>query len=290
MKQWLRGNYIDGRLNRLLRWFLIGQKKIFLNQLRYWYKFRKGNQEPEFIDTNLALGWFSDQSLKNPLAVGNLLFIRSSGPENGEVQVQASNRLQSSIRSLQNIPVYLLVVLRETGAAYYAATFEGVPTLSAYPKFQPLAIDPFTNDTPVYGGLFQSILGEIGFRVDTRVYATKIALVEKFSNWYGSAHAADKLDGIGPLDERPAEIGGRWLTHQGRLMRSETGTFSDLPNALATLSPLSPSGLIHALVTISYEPTGKIGLVWRFRDTHNYFIALIGDDSCEIQSVVRWKG
>lgn len=289
VKQWLRGSYSYGRLDRMFRWIRGGQKKNFLKKIRYWYKFASGKPEPEYIDTNLAIGWFSEEVPKNPLDEEDSLFIRSTGAENGEVRVSVENTLQVSIRGLQNIPVYFFVVLRESGATYYAATLANVPSLTAYPHLQPLAIDPFSTKTPVFGGFFQSVLGEIGFRVDTRVYATKIALLEEFNNWYGTAHAADKLVGSGSLDEQSADIGGRWITHQGSFFRTETGLYSGSSNALATLSIMSPSGLIHILINFHRESDGKIGIVWRFRDVNNYLIALIDKEGCEISSIVEGR-
>jgi hypothetical protein len=289
MKQWLRGSYSYGRTDRAFRWIRGGQKKIFLRKIRYWYKFSREKPGLEYIDTNLALGWFSEEAPKKPLEEENSLCIRSTGAENGEIRVNVGKTLQASIRSLQNIPVYFFVVLRESGAAYYAATLAGVSSLTAYPQLQPLAIDPITTKSPVFGGFFQSVLGEIGFRVDTRVYGTKIALLDEFNGWYGTAHAADKLIGSGGLDKQNADIGGKWTTHQGSFLRTETGIYPDTSKALATLFPLSPSGLIHALINVRQRAAGRFGLVWRFRDSENYFVVLFSEDGCEIKTVISGR-
>ena len=64
-----------------------------------------------------------------------------------------------------------------------------------------------------YAGIYQSVQGEIGFWVDTRVYGTQVQQIPQLSTWYGTAQVADKLTGNGLLNGCPAEIGGLWNTH-----------------------------------------------------------------------------
>ena len=40
--------------------------------------------------------------------------------------------------------------------------------MAALPMMRPIAIDPFNSDALVYAGVHQCVLGQIGFRVDTR--------------------------------------------------------------------------------------------------------------------------
>ncbi|MEZ4555382.1 MAG: hypothetical protein R2854_02830 [Caldilineaceae bacterium] len=148
---------------------------------------------------NLALGWFADQTAPGTTPSG-AINTHYGSPPTGEsvvhplIEDRKTVNFSATCRGftlpaarLQNIPLYVMVV-RATGAAYCAATLEGVLHYRGIRRCSHWQSIHWLR-TPVYGGLFQSVLGQIGFRVDTRVFGTKIALVEEFDRWYGSAHA-----------------------------------------------------------------------------------------------------
>ncbi len=245
--------------------------------------------QSEFIDANLVLGWFESETPQNPLDDENAIFIKSAGAANGMMRANISKVPVTLHSSLQNIPLYVLIMLRQSGSLYYTATFPSAPGMVSAPRLQPLAINPLAHETQLYGGFFQSVLGEIGFRVDTRVYETQITLLDEYNQWYGTAHVADSLLGVESINFWSAEKGGEWNAHNGNLLRTETGIKTRDPIALATLVPDTPSGLIHAFVKYLDTAQGKTGLVWRYRDAHHYFAVLISKSSCELRIMKNGK-
>jgi hypothetical protein len=135
---------------------------------------------------------------------------------------------------VQNIPIYYVVILREQGAAYYAASLPGARGFSGFPHMRPLAIDHTGEAAPLFAGVQQSVMGQIGFRVDTRAYSAHVAQVTALSAWYGTAHAADRFPGReNDPAGRVAATGGTWQARDaGRLL---------------ILEPGAPSGLVHGL-------------------------------------------
>jgi hypothetical protein len=188
-----------------------------------------------------------------------------------------------AITGLQNLPIYYIVVLRETGAAYYAASLPNAHGLIPYPQMRPLAIDSFGSDTPLYAAIYQSVLGQIGWRVDTRVYETCVAQLDELASWWGSAHAADRLQGDHGLAGSLAEQGGRWTAHAGDCQRAPDGATPCDTENLLTLDPGAVSGLIHLLITTGDGFAGEAGILWRFQDADNCWSFTVGNAGAYLQ-------
>jgi hypothetical protein len=187
------------------------------------------------------------------------------------------------VNRLQNIPVYYLVILRQSGAAYYAGSLPGAPGLAAYPEMRPLAIDPFEATESVYPALYQSVLGQIGFRVDTRVYTAQVEQIPALGEWYGTAHAADRLQGHGPLDGTEAEVGGQWTLLKGGFRRTPGGASPTEGENLAVLDPGQPSGLVHLLVENNAPREAEAGFMWRVQDQDNLWSLGISQAGCRLR-------
>jgi hypothetical protein len=178
--------------------------------------------------------------------------------------------------------MYYIVVLREHGAAYYAASIPGVPGVEAYPKMRLLAIDSSNSDEKVYAGIHQSVLGEIGFRVDTRVYRTQVAALPEFDKWFGSAHGADSLTGAGTLDWSIAETGGKWTVLEGEFTRTDQGLVAQKEENSAIIFLKSPAGLVHLLVRTTGQPVNGVAIIWRAKDENNYWSVEFGSRRCRL--------
>lgn len=271
LARWALGSETESLAQRLWRWSRNGHKRILLRQVRRWiWSNRLYRDEGLGLNENLAVGWFPQAVPSDPIAAGNGFIVHARGPENGELWARVGAQPQPVIRSLQNVPVTFVIILREQGAAYYAASLPNAHGLPAYPHLRPLAIDPFANDGQVYAGLHQSVLGQIGFRVDTRVYGAQVAQIAELATWFGAAHAADLLTGSGALDEAEAAAGGRWRTLGGSYARTTHGARATGTNNLAVLDPQAPSGLVHAIVHPS-DARMSTSLVWRFQDEANFW-------------------
>jgi hypothetical protein len=279
--RWIRGSETETPALRLLHWLGSKHKQQTLRFFLWWIRNHKGVKTPR-IDENLAVGWFPNDVPSNPLAQGNGAIVHATGPENGELWIRVGNELLSTLKGLQNIPVYYIIILREKGAAYYAASVPNAHGLAAYPNMRPLAIDPFNDDATVYAALYQSVLGQAGFRVDTRVYGAHVELVPELASWYGTAHAADDLIGEGLLAGSPAEVGGAWSVYRGSYELTANGVRPLQTDSLAVLKPSAPSGLLHAIIETPAIVTAS-GFLWRVRDKNNFWSFLISGNRCQLQ-------
>ncbi len=257
VKAWLSSKHKQGTVRRLKGWLRIAAEVTKFFPLKE-------------INDNLAVGWFNDAVPNNPTKAGNGFVVRATGAENGELLARVGTKLLSVFRGLQNVPVCYVVVLREQGAAYYAASLPQVYGLSIYPQLRPVAIDAVNSEATLYAGVHQSVLGQIGFRADTRVYGVKVDTVSTLTNWYGTAHLADSLIGEGNLTATSAEIGGVWQAVAGKFERTKKGLFAAENNSMAIADPQATSGLIHLAIAIENEPA-DLGVVWRFQDRDNYW-------------------
>ena len=206
---------------------------------------------------NLAVGVFGSAAPADPLEDGHGLVVHADTAENGELWAAVCGRPLRVLTGLQNLPLAVTVVLREQGAVYYAATAPDDPDLPALPAVRPLAVDPFGGPELVHPGVHQRILGEVGYRIDTRVYRTDVALCPDLARWCTSAVIADRLIGDGPLHGTVGECGGPWSV-RGAVRRTPDGVTGG--GRLLASAP-EPVGLLHALVRA--DAGGAVELVLR---------------------------
>jgi len=287
LKRWIIGSETESPLERIRGWLRSRQKKGTIRRLLWWTRISpiatKLFPIPS-LNENLAVGWFPSENPANPLAEGNGFIVHATGGENGELWARVGANCLSAFRGLQNLQVYYVVILREKGAAYYAASVPNARGLFAYPFLRPLAIDPFNEEATLFAGVHQCVLGQIGFRADTRVYGVQIESIPELATWYGTAHAADKLIGDRNLDGTEAEVGGCWQVSTGSYRLTPQGILPDGSDNLALLDPGKPSGLIHVLIETG-DCLSECSLVWRFQDEHNYWRLLLKGDRCQLQVI-----
>jgi hypothetical protein len=271
LKRWCLGSEADNPRTRMLRWVFARQRKFFFRTLIQWIRSGSRFFRVNLLNENLAVGWFPSEAPTNPLQQGNGFIMHALGPECGELWARVGLNCQRTVRGLQNVPVCYLVILREQGAAYYAASIPGVPGLDAYPTMRLLGIDSFNQEPTLFAGVHQSVLGQIGFRVDTRVYRTQVATLDEFSQWYGSAHGADRLRGEGSLHLSDAEVGGRWTVYEGSLERASDGLALSTETSAARLHLGTPAGLIHLIVKTDDQVLPTVAVIWRSEDEANFW-------------------
>lgn len=285
---WFRGSKVDRRIRSAVSQYLLSllakspDKKNILRRLLYWYQFTRQKNQVPLIYENLAVGWFPNEVPILPLDEGNAFVIHAASHENGELWTRIGSNMLSAFKGLQNLQVYYITILREEGAAYYIASVPNARGLAAYPYMRPIAIDPFNRDATVYAGIYQSVQGEIGFWVDTRVYGTQIQQIPELAAWYGTAVTADRLIGDSLLGDTKAEIGGLWNVGQGSYQKTANGTVAISENSLVILDAGTTAGLVHVILATS-ETVTKAGIVWRFQDSENFWSLLIGSEKCQLQ-------
>ena len=246
-------------------------------RLRRWLgDLKRGRWRRPRHHENFAVGWFPTAVPPDPLKAGNGFVMHAATADNGELWAVVDGRADPVVLGVQNVPILYVVVLRQRGAAYYTASLPGTAGVGSYPYLKPLALDS-CDDTPLlHAGLQQRILGEVGYRVDTRVYGTRVADIPEWSEWYGSAHAADALRGSGGLEA--AEAGGVWRT-DGSVERTSDGLRCPGRVAVATLTMTEPSGLVGAKVRIG--TAGAAGLVFRSQGEGGWAF-VVGSDGCRL--------
>jgi hypothetical protein len=227
------------------------------------------------IKENLSVGWFPRQTTSSPTASGNAFVMQAAGVHNGTLHVRVSGESLPVVRSVQNVPLLLICILRETGAAYYVASLPGVPGVGKHPMLRPVGIDIAQADSRGFLGVNQSILGEVAFRVDSRIYAVNASHLPAYDRWYGTAHLADSLVGSGRIHQAPADAGGHWLCVRGGFAKTNDGALALEPDSLAWMKAEAPVGLVHVLLD-GVSSAAPVGVVWRMQDRNNYWAVLVG--------------
>ncbi|MBK8019884.1 MAG: nucleotide-binding protein [Chloroflexi bacterium] len=272
-------------LKRMARWITTDHPSRFVRRVRWWRALRQNTLNPRILDENLAVGWFPEVAPGPSMPAGSGFVMHALGANNGELWAIGGASPLPAVHGVQNIQIYYIVILRERGAAYYAASVQDANGMSVYPGLRPLAIEPFRDDPQVYAGVHQSVIGQIGFRNDTRVYGVSVAAIPELAQWYGTAHAADSLLGGGNVQGSEAEIGGRWTGDDSAFLRTKAGAVAGTgAESVAVLTPDTPSGLIHTVLEGS--PGGRAGLIWRAESTQDHWRLWLDDQGCHL-AIVR---
>ena len=229
---------------------------------------------------NLAVGWFGSEAPADPLATGNALVMHAASRDNGELWAAVGHQPLRAALGVANLDIVYVVALRERGGVYYGMTTPGAVGLGDEPFLRPLALDRHDATATVYAGVQQRILGEVGYRVDTRVSAVCAEVVDAWASWYGSACVADHLAGAGDLAGSDAEIGGCWQAAAGSPARTAAGAAG---TGAAVVAAPGPVGLVHA-VAGSAGGSGSAGVVFRAGDRTRW-VARAGATGTELVRV-----
>jgi hypothetical protein len=282
LRQWALGSETEKPLPRLARWVHSRQRKGAWRRLLAWTISGSRYLQTVAVDENLAVGWFPNEVPHNPVNEGNAVVMHALGPECGELWARVGRGILRSVRGVQNVQMYYVVILRDSGAAYYAASVPNVPGFEAYPMMTPVAVDHLSTDPTVYAGIHQSVLGQIGFRVDTRVYRTQVATLPEYDQWFGSASGADRLTGDGPLGVSSAAVGGAWTVWEGGYRRTVKGVTPVATENGAVLELPEPMGLLHTVVETDDQPVEGLALLFRVQDANNFWAFEVGTRQCSL--------
>ena len=280
--RWAVGSGADPLAWRALTYLLRArQREGIVRKLRRWYVSRERTPRPAQITESLAVGFFPDPAPGDPLTGAHAFVVHGTKDyDNGELWATTRSSHLSAFKSFQNVQTLYVVVLRDRGAAMYAAALPGAHGLGGFPMMRPLAIDPGSPDQhdSLYPGVHQSVLGEIGFTNDTRIYSVRAADVAELAPWYGTAHAADTLTGDGALDQ--SEVGGRWHV-SGAIEKLADGAHGE---GHALTDPGARTGLVHALVDLP-DDEAEASLVWRARDAEHCWRLVVSGSGARVERV-----
>jgi len=286
MAIWCTGNEADPQWRRLVQWVTSGRIRRTLRQFRWWKRTAKDSAPVPLLNENLAVGWFPMDVVSDPRQVGNVYIMHALGPENGELWAGGNGTRTRIFRGVQDLPLYLVSVLRPEGAVYYISSVDGAPGMATHPDFSPVAVEHCSFPEELYLGIQQGVLGQIGWRIDTRVKEVRVATLGGYESWCGGAHAADRLTGHGDLGGSRAEVGGTWRVFIGKVLRGAEGAAGSAEDTMAVLDPTSPTGMIHAVASPGKEDQERVGLIWRFADDRNHWRMEVGPRDCKVILVV----
>jgi hypothetical protein len=280
LRAWLFGSSAARVRYRLWRWIRTGRVPRVLRQMRWWLALSRPGAPR--LDENLAVGWFP-RAVSNPMHEGSSMMMHATGLENGELWARCACGFNAVIRGVQNLPNYYVIVLREHDVAYYAgATAPTVRGLPEYPNIRPVAVGPVPEQAKLWASIHQSVIGQIGFRCDTRVYDAAIAELEDWKGRFGGAQVGDVFHGNGSIDGTSAEIGGRWRTLDGVIWRTPSGAVADDLGTAVIQAP-TPTGLLH--VTFDMRQ-GSVGVLWRGIDSANRWEVTCGHGKITLSVLV----
>ncbi len=290
MLVWLTGSGTDAMAKRVFRWLWSGHVRRTLRQFRRWRRTAKGRKPVALLDENLAVGWFADAAIQNPQSQGHSFIMHALGPENGELWAGGPTDRTRAVRGVQNVPIYYVSVLRPGSILYCVASIDSAVGMSAHPWLLPVAIETASFEESMYVGVQQGVLGQIGWRLDTRVYGVRVAELPGFDQWWSGAHAADNLEGKAPGAGDQAEQGGSWQVTNFDAAESARGGREDGEGTVCLLlEPGAESSLIRVRLRSKSAPRSMAGLVWRFVDERNHWRLVQTGDGIEAAIVVAGR-
>lgn len=273
LRLWLRASETEAPWMRILWWLRQARFRRALRQIRWWRRTARAGRDMPRLNENLAIGWHAGVVESDPRRDGSGFVMHALGPENGELWAGAASRRTRALRGVQNLPIYYVAVARVGGSVYYVSSLDGATGLAAYPAMRPIAVDDCELPEQMYLGIQQGVLGQIGFRLDTRAYGVRVGQLGGYSAWCGGAHAAAALGDEGSPGAAPIDVGSRWETSS-----------SACGGELALLDPAAPSGLVFA-----HARTGDAscirGLVFRAIDAENHWRLELADDRAALVAV-----
>ena len=271
LERWLKGSETDSPSVRLFRWLFSGRIKRTFRQFRIWNRMASIPRPSPLLDENLAVGWFGHEVEQNPQLQGNTFIMHALGPENGELWTGPQMDRSIVIRGVANLPLYLVAIARPGGHVYYASSLSDMGGIAPYPALRPIAVDNCVHYEKVYLGIHQSVLGQIGFRMDTRLKGVRVDLIEGYESWHGGAHVADRFENGEPQDGAEAEIGGKWTVHEWQDDDPDTLSAFSRRLKVLLLDPGESTGLVSALLNMNEASPRQVGIVWRWVDERNHW-------------------
>jgi hypothetical protein len=233
--------------------------------LRRWLgEARRGKFRREHHYENLAVGFVADPANADPLVDSHAFVMHAASEDNGELWVTERGRRVRVALGVQNLPfLFVAVTRRDGGAAYYLSSVADARGAATYPMLRPVGISAGTPArTPTYAAIQQRIIGEVGYREATRVYATRVAHLPDWTDWWGSASVADRFIGHGPVIGTAAEHGGTWQTiGEAGPERTDEGARATGSGPAGASQMLEDAvGLVRA--TFTSPGTGAVELRW----------------------------
>ena len=119
--------------------------------------------------TNLRVGWFPRPDHPTRSALPGLC-VAAAGARNGDLRAVVGGRELTVVPSITNIPLGVAILDCSHGTTFLVGGLAGARRLAPYPQVRPVAFDSHRDEPRGFLGIHQSVLGEVGFTSDSRVY------------------------------------------------------------------------------------------------------------------------
>jgi len=173
LARWAKGSGTVPIGRRLWRWLGSGRVCRTLRQVRWWRRMAAGSQRVTLMDENMAVGFYPDSAC-DPTEEGAGFVMHADGPQNGELWTGANGCWAPAVLGVQNIPIQYFLTVRQNDIVLAVSSYAGSHGMGSHPATRPVAIVPRPKSPELYAALHQSLLGQIGFRADTRVYGVRV--------------------------------------------------------------------------------------------------------------------
>ncbi|MBK9474181.1 MAG: hypothetical protein IPO18_18255 [bacterium] len=258
LQRWAHGSGAAPVGRRLRRWLASGRVGRTVRQVRWWKLIAAGSTRVNLMDENLAVGLYPTPA-GDPVREGAGFVMHADGPRNGELRTGADGCWAPAVLGMQNVPVCYVAVVRTDDVLLGAASLPGAHGLGALPAFRPLALVPRPAAANLHAGLQQAVLGQIGFRADTRVHGVRVASLPELGMQAAGALVADRgLSGT-ELSGRQAPVGGAWIRETG-LWRLATPAAAGLLRVRLAPAELAADGVTLAWRTVGGDARWELRL------------------------------
>jgi hypothetical protein len=230
LRTWLTASGTLRRSERLLRFARFGRYRATARQFLRWAARDPSLYRGARLDENLSVGLYDVAAPSAPQDVDVAFVMHAAGPQNGNLCARVAGRSLPVLCGVQNVPLLLVIVQREGTATYYVASSEPARGIPLAPLMRPVAVTPCRARAEVFPGVQQSALGQIGFRVDTRVYGIRVA--------DEATRPRLLLEDSLTVDQSSAD---------GPFERTTRGLRADV-GATSWIQLAEPAGLVHVLV------------------------------------------
>jgi hypothetical protein len=193
-------------------------------RLRRWAAtFPRVSPRRPVLRDNMMIGWFEDpvpNRAPTPIAA---VVHRAGDDATGELWFHVGPRRVLIAGDLQNLPATYAIDVRDGVASLFAWSYPGAHGFASPDDLQPLAQLPLAGPVPAaaHAAIHQAILGEVCYRVDTRVDHVSVVRNDDVE-----ALVADARAGTPPWEPQPGpiEIFDDFTGPEGDLAGSGVGT------------------------------------------------------------------
>ncbi len=263
LRTWLGAGGTQRVRERVMRFARYGQHGATVRQFRRWLARAPRIYRERSLDENLAVGLYGAASPSAPQDADLGFVMHSSGAENGELWVRVMGRNLPVLTSVQNVPLLMVMVGRERSTTYYVASSEPARGLPHAPFMRPVAITPQLAPREAFPGIHQSVLGQAGFRVDTRVYGVRIEA------WDAERPMGLLLEDGLTEQKDTSDAFASWQHVSGSFVRTARGIRGDGARSLMWRELSESAGLVH--VVLDECEASAPALVFGERDLESAF-------------------